>query len=121
MLFTLRPASQDSWDHAEIVAQSVASGERIVLIERGRDERYIPTGHLVYGLNGALLGTPFDARSASPGPPCRLSRASWTPTLEPGRLHFAVSNDGTLVYLSGVSGGRSTLSRVRRDGRRARR
>ena len=31
VLFTLRPASQDSWDQAQIVAQSLDSGERIVL------------------------------------------------------------------------------------------
>ena len=37
VLFTFRPSSQDSWDQAQIVAQSLASGERIVLVERGRD------------------------------------------------------------------------------------
>ena len=56
VLFTFRPSSQDSWDQAQIVAHSLASGERIVLIERGRDARYIPTGHLVYGLNGGTAG-----------------------------------------------------------------
>ena len=34
VLFTFRPSSQDSWTGAQIVAQSLASGERIVLVER---------------------------------------------------------------------------------------
>ena len=33
-------------------------------------------------------------------------------------MHFTVSNDGTLVYLSGGSGERSTLVWMHRDGRR---
>ena len=59
VLFTWRPAGA-SWDQARIVLHSLASDERIMLIDGGRDARYVPTGHLVYGLDGALLAVPFD-------------------------------------------------------------
>jgi serine/threonine-protein kinase len=119
VLFTFRPSSQDSWDQAQIVAQSLESGERIVLIERGRDARYVWTGHLVYGLNGVLLGVPFDVRARRvTGPAVSLVEGVMDADVRTGAMHFAVSNDGTLVYLSGALGERSTLSWVDRDGRR---
>jgi Tol biopolymer transport system component len=119
VLFTFRRSSQDSWDQAQIVVQSLASGERIVLIERGRDARYLPTGHLVYGLNGVLLGVPFDVRARRvTGPAVPLVEGVMDADVRTGAMHFAVSNDGTLVYLSGISGRRSTLTWVDRHGRR---
>jgi serine/threonine-protein kinase len=119
VLFTFRPSSQDSWDEAQIVAQSLRTGERIVLLDRGRDARYLPTGHLVYGLNGVLLGVPFDVRARRvTGPAVPLVEGVMDADVRTGAMHFAVSNDGTLVYLSGPSGERSTLSWIDRDGRR---
>jgi eukaryotic-like serine/threonine-protein kinase len=119
VLFTLRPGSQDSWDQAQIVAQSLASGERITLVERGRDARYVPTGHLVYGLNGALLGVLFDARSRRvTGPAVPLVEGVLDSDVRTGAMQFTVSNDGTLVYASGVSGERATLDWMDRNGRR---
>src|SRR5262249_12402943 len=119
LLFTFRPSSRDSWDDAQIVAQSLASGERITLIERGRDARYISTGHLVYGLNGVLLCVPFDVRTRRvTGPAVPLVEGVMDADVRTGAMHFSVSDDGTLVYLSGVSGERSTMSFVNRNGRR---
>ena len=119
LLFTFRPSSEDSWDRAQIVAQSLTSGERIVLIDRGRDARYLPTGHLVYGLNGVLLGVPFDVRARRvTGPAVPLVEGVMDADVRTGAMHFAVSNDGTLVYLSGASGVRSTLVWVDPGGRR---
>jgi hypothetical protein len=119
LLFTLLAASHDSWDEAQIVAQSLRSGERVVLIDRGRDARYVPSGHLVYGLNGVLLGVPFDARTRRvTGAAVPLVEGVMDADVRTGAMHYAVSNAGTLVYLSGVSGERSTLSWVDRTGRR---
>ena len=64
VLLTVRAAGQTtSWNEAQIVAQSVTTNERTVLIRGGRDGRYVPTGHLVYGLNNVLFAVPFDAGS----------------------------------------------------------
>ena len=118
VLFTFRPATIDSWDQAQIVAQSLRTRERVVLIERGRDARYLPTGHLVYGLSGVLLAVPFD-----------LSQRRATGAAEPvvegvmdgdartGAMHFTVSDSGSLVYLAGASGLRRSLTWVSREGR----
>jgi eukaryotic-like serine/threonine-protein kinase len=119
LLFTLRPASVDSWDEAQIVAQSLESGQRIVLIERGRDARYLPTGHLVYGLNGVLLGVPFDVHARRvTGAAVPLIDAVMDADVRTGAMHFSVATDGALVYLRASSGERSTLMWVTRDGRR---
>ena len=40
--------------------QQRQTGERKVLIDGGRDARYVPTGHVVYVLDGTLLAVPFD-------------------------------------------------------------
>ncbi len=58
VLFTLGDGR--NWDNAQIVVHSLETGERKVLIEGGRDARYVPTGHLVYVLDGTLLAVPFD-------------------------------------------------------------
>ena len=69
VLLTVRRLGQ-SWDEAQIVAQSVTTGERAVLIDGGRDGRYLPTGHLVYNSNNVLFAVPFDvgSRQVTGGP-----------------------------------------------------
>ena len=53
VLFTLATTfGPDRWDRAQVVAQSLKSGERKVLIEGGSNARYVPTGHLIYAKGG---------------------------------------------------------------------
>ena len=59
ILFTLA-ARLGEWDTAQIIVQSLDSDRRDVVVERGADARYVPTGHLVYALDGTLLAVPFD-------------------------------------------------------------
>ncbi len=59
LLFTLR-SGPGSWNDASIVAQPVSGGEPKVLVSGGTDGRYVPTGHIVYSLEGNLLAVPFD-------------------------------------------------------------
>ena len=58
LLFTI--GSSQSWDEAQIVVQSLETGERRVLIDGGSDARYLPTGHIVYALGTTLFAVPFD-------------------------------------------------------------
>ena len=121
ILFTFRPATVDSWDQAQIVAQSIKSGERITLIERGRDARFVPTGHLVYGRNGTLLAVPLDVNKPRvTGTAVPLAEDVMDADARTGAVYFSVSNNGTLVYLAGVSSTRSTLMWLERDGRQLR-
>ena len=59
VLFTLATAGSE-WNEAQIVVQSLDSGERKVVLRGGRDARYVETGHLVYARSGTLLAVPFD-------------------------------------------------------------
>ena len=68
VLFTVRFSGQP-WDEGQIVVQSVTTSERVVLIDGGHDGRYLPTGHLVYTLNGVVL--PGGGGSAARGG-CKL-------------------------------------------------
>jgi serine/threonine-protein kinase len=74
------------------------------LIERGRDARYVPTGHLVYGLNGTLLGVPFDLHNRRlAGAAVPLVEGVMDADVRTGAMHFSVSKDGELVYLAQTS------------------
>ena len=48
------------WDATDIAVQSLATGERKILIKGGADARYVPTGHLVYMRAGTLMAVPFN-------------------------------------------------------------
>ena len=63
VLFTLATGTGGTrWDTAQIVVQSLKTGERKTLVNGGADGRYLATGHIVYGLSGVLYAVPFDAR-----------------------------------------------------------
>ena len=108
VLLTVR-AGQASWDGAQIVAQSVKTRERAVLIDGGRDGRYLPTGHLVYGLNNVLFAVPFDVGSrevtGGPVPLVEGVRAAVGSGSGRGAAQFSVSATGSLVYVPGSGGG----------------
>jgi serine/threonine-protein kinase len=120
VLFTVRRASAD-WNQGEIVAQSVRTGERRVLVSGGHDGRYLPTGHIVYLLNTALYGVRFDPRATTViGGPVSLVEGV-AGSLTTGAAQFSVARTGALVYLdptvNGAAGGIQTLVWVDRDGR----
>jgi serine/threonine-protein kinase len=120
LLFTLRLAGVSQWDQAQIVMQSLATRERTVLVEGGRDGRYLPTGHLVYARGEGLLAVPFDlgARRVTGGPvPLVQDLASVSPF---GAAQFSVADNGSLVYLpvsANPDVARRTLVWVDRQGR----
>ena len=56
VLFALaKGGAADRWNKAQVLVQSLKSGERKILVEGGSDARYVPTGHLVYALGGTLI------------------------------------------------------------------
>ncbi|MGH9256445.1 MAG: protein kinase domain-containing protein [Vicinamibacterales bacterium] len=118
VLFTFRPKGVASWDDAQIVAQSVTTGERRVIVSGGRDARYLPTGHLVYGLKGVLLAAPFDVGTLQVrGAAVSLVEAVGDAGPTTGAVHFSVAASGSLVYVPSLTGGRRQLVFVSRDGR----
>src|SRR5262245_4800897 len=64
LLLTVTTATgSDRWDKAQIVAPSLSSRKRTVLIEGGSDGRYLDTGHLVYAAGTTIFAVPIDLRA----------------------------------------------------------
>jgi len=108
VLFTVTNSTFPSWDDTRVVAQSIATGDRKVLIEGGADARYVVTGHLVYLRRGTLMAVPFDLRrlEVTGAPVGLLSDVMQAAGIQPlqidtGAGQFAVSESGSLVYLTG--------------------
>ncbi len=109
VLYTVA-AGPGAWDTAQIVVEQVATSERTVLIDRGRDGRYLPTGHLVYVLNSVLFAVPFDpgARAVTGGP-VSLVEGIRVAAAQTGAAHFSVADTGALVYIPGGGDSRGEL------------
>jgi serine/threonine-protein kinase len=125
VLFTLR-RSGSGWNDAQVVVQSLETGERRVLIEGATDARYLPTGHLVYvvdpgsGVNeGTLVAVPFDLSGLElTGAPVPLVEGIMHAGIITGAAHFSFSALGSLAYVPGgeQSRAQSTLVWVDRMG-----
>jgi serine/threonine-protein kinase len=101
-------SSSGGWNDAEIVVQSLDTGERKVVLRGGRDARYVPTGHLVYARGGVLLAAPFDVArlevNSGPVPLVEGVRDGGAGAGGTGATQFGISGDGTLVYVPGNVG-----------------
>ena len=118
VLYTLRSDGPGSWDKAEVVAQSLTTGERRVLAS-GRDGRYVSTGHLVFALDNTIFAVPLDTSPPRvTGGPVPLVEGVLQAGNIGGAAHFSVSNNGALVYVPGGDGGpgESSLAWVTLDG-----
>ena len=60
MFFTVRQRESGEVNETTIVAQSLPTGERKILVENGADARFASTGHLVFARAGALMAAAFD-------------------------------------------------------------
>ena len=106
------------WDDARIVAASLATGERTTILTGGSDARYLPTGHLVYALGTGLFAVGFDADSLTvgAGPVLMIDGVFRTGRGPAASANYAVSDDGTLFYVSGRGSSAGPLVWVERDG-----
>ena len=94
------------------------TGERRVLIENGAFGRYVPSGHLLFVRDGALLAAPFDLeRLEIVGGELPILEDIAFQSTEAGS-QYAVSDTGLLVYLSSSAfDPPAELTVVDRDGR----
>jgi eukaryotic-like serine/threonine-protein kinase len=98
LLFTVGPAP------GRVLAQSLSTDKRTVLLPGGRDAHYLPSGHLTYVLDGNLFAIAFDPAtltvSGSPVPLVQgISEAGQT-----WSANYGIANNGTLVYVRGSAG-----------------
>ena len=118
VLYTLRSDGPGSWNRADVVAQSLTTGERLVLVA-GRDGRYVSTGHLVYARDNTIFAVPLETSPpAVTGGPVALVEGVLQAGNNGGAAHFGVSDTGSLVYVPGGDGGpgESSLAWVTLDG-----
>src|SRR5262245_14657048 len=95
ILFTL--AQVGELETGQIVVQSLDSSRRQVVLERGFDARYLPTGHLVYAVGDSVLAVPFDPTTLAftgAAVPVVDGVAHGSPV-----SHFAASSQGVLAYV----------------------
>jgi len=105
MLFTLLDGLRD-WDEAQIVAQSLESSERRVLVTSGRAGWVTPTGHLLYVFGGVLYARAFDteAIAVTGGAVPIVSNVRTAAANYTGAAFFEVSPRGDLIYVDGATG-----------------
>jgi Tol biopolymer transport system component len=90
-----------SWDDAQIVAQSLATGKRSLLVQGGTNPHYLRSGHLIYARAGTVMAVALDAATLRvTGTPVRVL----DDVLQSfdGAAQISVSPSGSLVYVSGT-------------------
>ena len=96
---------------ARIDALDLGTRQQMTVLRGGGRPRYAPTGHLLFARNGTLHAVVFDAsRLETRGDPIELIG-------DAGSSEFAVSDEGTLVHVSGGAPRGRELVWVDRRGR----
>jgi len=100
LLFTaLDPKRTNAWSLADIIVKPLDGGAE-KRVANGGDARYVPTGHLVFVVNGTLMAVPFDSATLTAGDPVALREPVAEANTNSGAFHFDVSASGTLVYVT---------------------
>jgi serine/threonine protein kinase/Tol biopolymer transport system component len=107
VLFTVTKHTPPDWKDAEVVIQSLATGQRRVLAQ-GADARYLPSGHLMYFSSGTAVAAPFDVQrlQLTGGAVSVLSGVMQaanmtTVQLDSGAAQLTTSASGSLLYVPG--------------------
>jgi serine/threonine-protein kinase len=117
VVFTVSASPANFTDASIAVVSLVDNPQRIkkiVLPNAGMSPRYLATGHIVYATRGALFAVPFDPVRLEP-----LGKA--VAVLEdlstnPGTVQFDFDRQGSVLYRSGQSLGRTTVEWLSADG-----
>jgi serine/threonine-protein kinase len=101
LLFTLATGS-NRWNDADIVVQSLKSGERRKLRSGGFDARFLPSGYLTYVFQNTLFASAFDVKTLKLDDE-RVSLVDGIQTATAGggggSAFYAVSSNGTLIFV----------------------
>jgi len=125
LLYTLR-RQNIGWGQEEVVALTLATGQRKTVLRDAADARFVPPGHLVFLRRGTLLAVAFDLEHIE-------TRGTPVPVLggvaqallsshganESGSGQFAVASTGSLAWVPGPPPARpdNVLVAVDRRGR----
>ena len=99
VLFTLCRGVR-AWAEGSIVAQSLETNERRVLIHRGREARFTRSGHLTYVQENTLFAAPFDVDriELTGGALAMETNIHTSGEDETGAAGYDISDDGVLVF-----------------------
>ena len=97
---------------------SLVTGQTRTLVETGSWARYVPGDHLIYVANGVAMTAPFDhERLTVTGPATPLTEDIRQSLAPPANLwQFAVSAEGSLVFVPGGRANQRSLMWVDRHG-----
>ncbi|HYL36981.1 MAG TPA: protein kinase [Bryobacteraceae bacterium] len=102
ILFTSHTTT-GNYEDASIVAQSLATGQRSVMVKGGSYGRYVPAGFLLFVHSGSLLAARMDADQLKlTGEPAPVVEAVASNAVS-GAGGFDFSRNGLLVFQSGES------------------
>ena len=108
LLFTAAPSADtpDRWVNSQIVAFSLETKVRKVLVRGASDGWYVPSGHLLYMIGGGLFAVRFDLERLEPtGTVVQVVDGVRRANLTFGGVAwFSVSGSGTLAYVPGPPG-----------------
>jgi Tol biopolymer transport system component len=96
-LFSILRSGEGS-DEADIVVQSLATGERKALGQKGLRPRYVAPGYLVYLRGGTLMAAPFDRSHLQVTGPAVPMETGIRNTTD-GAAPYSVSSLGWLAYV----------------------
>jgi len=107
VIFGILRGDMVGWDGADILAQSLSSGERKLLLAGvGSEPQFAPSGHLLYVRAGNLMAVPFDADLLETrGVPTRV--LAGVVNGRDGFAQYKVASEGSLYYLAAAGGGRA--------------
>jgi Tol biopolymer transport system component len=114
VLFTV--GTSGSWSNAQIVAQSVNSGKRTLLVRGGTNPQYLSNGSLLYAQNGRIMSVALDASSLtiSGSPVAVLENVRQSAD---GVAQLSVARPGSAVFIpGGPDASERRLVSVGRDG-----
>ncbi|MGD2167628.1 MAG: protein kinase, partial [Gammaproteobacteria bacterium] len=98
VLFTLLAANRQ-----QVAVLDLETGEERILIEGGKDVWYADTGHIVFARGTALMAAPFDLdQLVVTGEPVLLLQGVRHPVAN-AAADFAISENGTLLYIPGTA------------------
>jgi serine/threonine-protein kinase len=97
VLFSATP--NGDWHASQIVAQSLSSGRRTVVVERGGDAHYVASGYLTYVSGNELFAVRFDSKTLqTSSDPARVGVRLGSAGVSPAS-NYGVAQNGTLVYV----------------------
>jgi Tol biopolymer transport system component len=100
VLFAISPVL--SWSNSRIAIQSMDSGEHHVVLEGGTMAPQALEDRIIFARNGSLFGVAFDrSHQMVIGSPAELIQGVTMDATIAGDAQYALSPNGTLVYLPG--------------------